>query len=273
MGPVDEQKRELCKQAYLLICKYCAAAGKEGKEACDFRNTLRKPHALDIDKETNKLLVAELTKFKQQGGIAALLTPTGTAQPAYGGSAGAGAGAGSAGVKATRSKGAGGSAAGTASGLPPLGPGTGAAGAATRSAAKPSRSAAKGGSKVEAPGQMPASLPPRIGYKVNRWWPKEGQWFTAVVTDYNSETNEYRLTYNLCNQNETYEDFNLDMADPTVFNVVNERINLLSKTNSAAVKNSTVLKPFLPRGGSGGGGGSSKSKKRRSESSDEDSDY
>jgi hypothetical protein len=31
MGPVDEQKRELCKQAYLLICKYCAAAGKEGK--------------------------------------------------------------------------------------------------------------------------------------------------------------------------------------------------------------------------------------------------
>ncbi|GIL48826.1 hypothetical protein Vafri_5254 [Volvox africanus] len=272
MSPVDEQKRELCKQAYLLICKYCAAAGKEGKEAYDFRNTLRKPHALDIDKETNKLLVAELTKFKQ-GGITALLASAGTPQASYGG---ASAGAMGAGVKATRSKGAGGSAAATASGLPPLGPGAGGAGAgaATRSAAKPSRSAAKGGSKVETPGQMPASLPPRIGYKVNRWWPKEGQWFTAVVTDYNSERNEYRLTYNLCNQNETYEDFNLDTADPTVFTIVNERINLLSKTNSAAVKNSTVLKPFLPRGGSGGGaGGSSKSKKRRSESSDEDSDY
>lgn len=31
MGPVEQHKKELCKQAYLLIHKYLAAAGKEGQ--------------------------------------------------------------------------------------------------------------------------------------------------------------------------------------------------------------------------------------------------
>ncbi|KAG2488700.1 hypothetical protein HYH03_012700 [Edaphochlamys debaryana] len=252
MGPVEQQKRELCKHAYLLIHKYLAAAGKEGVESFEFRKNLRKKDALDIDMATNKEVIAEVSKFKEQGGAAAMLAG-GWADGMVATPAATGA------AKATKSRGGASMGVGGASGLPPLGT---AAGSRAGAAAKPSRSAAaKGGSKAE--GMPPlSSLPPKIGLKINRWWAAEGRWFTAVATDYNAETNEYRLTYNLGSAQETYEDFNIDVADPAIYEVLTEKVNLLAKTGSAAVNNSVVLQPFLQRGGGGG------NKKRRSSDDD-----
>lgn len=247
MQSVEQQRRELNKHAYLLISKYLAAANKEGQETFDFRRNLRKKDALDIDLSTNKEVLAEVSKFKESGG-AALLT-AGSLQ-ASSGLAGA--------VKAAKSRGAttplGG---GAAAGLPPL-----AAGTATRPKAGGSRPGAKGGKPD------PSTLPAKIGCKVNRWWPNEGQWFTAVITDFTPETNEYRLTYNLGSANETYEDLDLDLANPQEYEMTGEKVNLLAQKGSAAVNNSSVLQPFLAKPASG-----SKSKKRKSKSSDEDEDY
>ncbi|KXZ50785.1 hypothetical protein GPECTOR_15g470 [Gonium pectorale] len=250
MGPVEQQKRELCKQAYLLIHKYLAATGKEGQESFEFRKNLRKKDALDIDLATNKEVLSELNKFKESGGAATL---------AVGGSAGAyAAGTSTGAAKASKSKGG----------------GSVAAGGGTAAGAKATKSGAKGSvAKSEPPGAMPATLPQKIGAKVNRWWAKENQWYTAVITDYNPDSNEYRLTYNLGSSNETYEDFDLDMADPAVYKMTGERVNLLAKTGSAAVNNSVILQPYLRAnaGAASAGGGKAGNKKRRSE--DSDSDY
>ncbi|PNW83627.1 hypothetical protein CHLRE_05g237350v5 [Chlamydomonas reinhardtii] len=218
MGPVEQHKKELCKQAYLLIHKYLAAAGKEGQESFDFRKNIRKKDALDIDMATNKEVIAEVSRFKEQGGLAALL----------------------------------------ASG-----------GGGTYVAA----SGAKDG--TSSPPNI--QLPSKLGAKVNRWWANEKQWYTAVVTDYNADTNLYRLTYNLSSSQETYEDFDLDGADPAIYELTGETMNLLAMTGSAAVNNSVVLQPYLARagvaGGGGGGGTKSGSKKRRSEDDDSDDDF
>ncbi|PNH05216.1 hypothetical protein TSOC_008541 [Tetrabaena socialis] len=253
MGPVDLHKRELCKQAYLLIHKYLAAADKEGQESFEFRKNLRRKDALDIDLATNKEVMSELNKFKEQGGVAALVTGHGSVQGS----------AANAGVKAARSKGAGAAGMGTggAAGLPPLGAG------GAKGGAKPSRSTPKGGVIKAEGGPSLASLPPKIGFRINRWWPNENKWYTAVVTDFNAETNEYRLTYNLGSAQETYEDLNMDVADPSVYEITGDKLNLLAQKGSAAVNNSTVLQPFLARAG-----GTKSSKKRRSSDDDMGSD-
>ncbi|PNW83626.1 hypothetical protein CHLRE_05g237350v5 [Chlamydomonas reinhardtii] len=257
MGPVEQHKKELCKQAYLLIHKYLAAAGKEGQESFDFRKNIRKKDALDIDMATNKEVIAEVSRFKEQGGLAALLA-----------SGGGGTYVAASGAKASK-KGAStpGAAASSGAGLPPLAP-------AAKGSAKPSRS--KGGKDgTSSPPNI--QLPSKLGAKVNRWWANEKQWYTAVVTDYNADTNLYRLTYNLSSSQETYEDFDLDGADPAIYELTGETMNLLAMTGSAAVNNSVVLQPYLARagvaGGGGGGGTKSGSKKRRSEDDDSDDDF
>ncbi|KAG2440584.1 hypothetical protein HYH02_010166 [Chlamydomonas schloesseri] len=210
---------------------------------------------------TNKEVIAEISKFKEQGGLAALLASGGGAT--YGAAAGA---------KASK-KGAStpGAATSAGAGLPPLAP-------AAKGSAKPSRS--KGGKDgTSSPPNM--QLPSKLGAKVNRWWANEKQWYTAVVTDYSAETNLYRLTYNLSSSQETYEDFDLDGADPAIYELTGETVNLLAMTGSAAVNNSVVLQPYLARagvaagGGGGGGGGGTKSgsKKRRSDDDDSDDDF
>lgn len=43
------------------------------QESFDFRKNIRKKDALDIDMATNKEVIAEVSRFKEQGGLAALL--------------------------------------------------------------------------------------------------------------------------------------------------------------------------------------------------------
>jgi len=39
--------------------------------------------------------------------------------------------------------------------------------------------------------QLEANIPPLIGYKVQRYWPEEGQWWEGVITDYRERDGLY----------------------------------------------------------------------------------
>ena len=41
--------------------------------------------------------------------------------------------------------------------------------------------------------------------KVQRFWPEEGGWFDAIITDYRPTTQEHCLTYEINTESETFE--------------------------------------------------------------------
>lgn len=77
-----------------------------------------------------------------------------------------------------------------------------------------------------------------------------------------------RLTYNLGSANETYEDLDLDLANPQEYEMTGEKVNLLAQKGSAA----GAWGPCVPRGaaecgvggrGNVGSGNGAKGRRRR----------
>ena len=56
--------------------------------------------------------------------------------------------------------------------------------------------------------------------RVQRFWPDEGGWFDAIVTDYRPVTNEHCLTYEINTPNETFEWANVSSFDAKEFKLV-----------------------------------------------------
>jgi len=59
-----------------------------------------------------------------------------------------------------------------------------------------------------APG-APLRLNEYLGRRVKMYWPQEGGWFEAIITDYNMAENEHCLTYNMNTGNESFEWVNI----------------------------------------------------------------
>ena len=49
-----------------------------------------------------------------------------------------------------------------------------------------------------------------LGQKVSRYWPDEGGWFEAIVTDYKIELGGHKLTYDVGQETESFEWYDLD---------------------------------------------------------------
>ena len=65
--------------------------------------------------------------------------------------------------------------------------------------------------------------------RVQRFWPDEGGWFDAIVTDYRPTTNEREdcLTYEINTPNETFEWANVSSFDAREFKLVEgEPVNM-----------------------------------------------
>ena len=58
--------------------------------------------------------------------------------------------------------------------------------------------------QAKGPG-VPLVVNEPISRRVQRFWPDEGGWFDAIVTDYRPVTNEHCLTYEINTPNETFE--------------------------------------------------------------------
>jgi hypothetical protein len=61
-----------------------------------------------------------------------------------------------------------------------------------------------------------------VGKVVQRFWPEEGGWWDATVTDFNAETKEHQLTYNVDQPDESFEWVNLSEVDDSEFRMKNE---------------------------------------------------
>jgi len=53
-----------------------------------------------------------------------------------------------------------------------------------------------------------------LGQKVSRFWPDEGGWFEAVVTDHKIEQGGHKLTYDCGRETESFEWYDLDHPQP-----------------------------------------------------------
>ncbi|CAG9464735.1 unnamed protein product [Pedinophyceae sp. YPF-701] len=96
-----------------------------------------------------------------------------------------------------------------------------------------------------------------IGRKVIRFWPDEGGWHEAVVTDYRKESDEHCLTYNLGlgPEKEKWEWFQLRKkcaANPSEIRMTSEYVNLLDAvvpsqaltvTQVEAISSATKIEP------------------------------
>ena len=56
-----------------------------------------------------------------------------------------------------------------------------------------------------------------VGRLVQRFWPDEGGWFDAIITDYRPTTNEHCLTYEINTPNETFEWADISQFDGQEF--------------------------------------------------------
>ena len=83
--------------------------------------------------------------------------------------------------------------------------------------AKTPKSAAK---TAKGPGGAPLVVNELICRRVQRFWPDEGGWFDAIVTDYRPTTNEHCLTYEINTPNETFEWANVSSFDAREFKLV-----------------------------------------------------
>ncbi|KAG7673970.1 hypothetical protein Ndes2526B_g02554 [Nannochloris sp. 'desiccata'] len=100
-----------------------------------------------------------------------------------------------------------------------------------------------------------------IGRVVQRYWPAEGGWWDATVTDYNAETKEHQLTYNVGRPDESFEFVNLAQVNDREFRLKSENeegdtgaANLKREGAEAAVAAVKELEgdaeePMAPAGG------------------------
>ena len=56
-----------------------------------------------------------------------------------------------------------------------------------------------------------------VGRLVQRFWPEEGGWFDAIITDYRPTANEHCLTYEINTPNETFEWADISQFDGQEF--------------------------------------------------------
>jgi len=84
----------------------------------------------------------------------------------------------------------------------------------------PAASKPKAAPKAKTP-KGPAAAPivvnELICRRVQRFWPDEGGWFDAIITDYRPTTNEHCLTYEINTPNETFEWADISQFDGQEF--------------------------------------------------------
>ena len=61
---------------------------------------------------------------------------------------------------------------------------------------------------------------------VQRFWPEEGGWCDAIITDYHPTTNEHCLTYEINTPNETFEWADISQFDGREFKLLEDRVNI-----------------------------------------------
>ncbi len=62
--------------------------------------------------------------------------------------------------------------------------------------------------------------------KVKRFWPSEGGWFDCIITDYNTETKQHCLTYDINTPNESYEWADISTFSPREFQILDGRVDI-----------------------------------------------
>ncbi|KAL6760498.1 hypothetical protein V8C86DRAFT_1094877 [Haematococcus lacustris] len=121
------------------------------------------------------------------------------------------------------------------------------------------QAAEEGGAGGAAARLESSALPALIGAKVQRYWPKEGQWFVGVVTDYRPRDNKYCITYDVGTKNESMEWYDIMAAeavgDPqrSHYQLTTEKVDLRRFTSTRAFQNSSVLNPKSKKAGGGPG--------------------
>ena len=100
------------------------------------------------------------------------------------------------------------------------GGGVPAAKAAKSAKAKTPKAKTPAVSQAKGPGGVPMVVNELICRRVQRFWPDEGGWFDAIVTDYRPTTNEHCLTYEINTPNETFEWANISSFDAREFKLV-----------------------------------------------------
>ena len=65
-----------------------------------------------------------------------------------------------------------------------------------------------------------------LGRRVQRFWPEEGGWFDAIITDYRPTANEHCLTYDINTSNETFEWADISQFDGREFKLLEDRVNI-----------------------------------------------
>ena len=93
----------------------------------------------------------------------------------------------------------------------------------------PAASKPKAAPKAKTP-KGPAAAPivvnELICRRVQRFWPDEGGWFDAIITDYRPTTNEHCLTYEINTPNETFEWADISQFDGREFKLLEDRVNI-----------------------------------------------
>ena len=89
-----------------------------------------------------------------------------------------------------------------------------------KTSAAPKAKTPKSAAKAKGPGGAPLVVNELICRRVQRFWPDEGGWFDAIVTDYRPTTNEHCLTYEINTPNETFEWANISSFDAREFKLV-----------------------------------------------------
>ncbi|KAF5836796.1 hypothetical protein DUNSADRAFT_5423 [Dunaliella salina] len=101
--------------------------------------------------------------------------------------------------------------------------------------------------------QAPINVPPLIGYKVQRYWPGEGEWCEGIVTDYRERDGLYCITYNLGKKDESMEHFDIARAEAigdaqrSYYQQTPDKIDLRRYSSTRAYQNSVVLNPNKSR--------------------------
>ena len=83
------------------------------------------------------------------------------------------------------------------------------------------------GSKAKAGGKLLQGINELVGTKVSRWWPHEGGWVEAVITDYDPAKKEHCVTYNYGTKQEQWEWYDVQNAAADECKVMNEKVNLI----------------------------------------------
>ncbi|KAL4422602.1 hypothetical protein ABPG75_008799 [Micractinium tetrahymenae] len=130
----------------------------------------------------------------------------------------------------------------------------GAAAAAAAPAAGAAAAAAPGGrarTGPAAPAPRAAAgqsdLDPLVGRVVLRNWPRDGGWFSGIVSDYRPETGEHCIIYDMGKPSESFEWFKIRGAPPEACQLQEERVDFAKLALPAGTAGAA--------GGAAGGGG------------------